>query len=251
MIVFHVKYWQYAVLGIDTYLLTKERFYSYLSFEYATTLLNIMTLYMMFIFTEAYRYIALLYINKMGYISKVTIYSALHGFLVMVLYIIFFDASTFDYVFSITVLFAYLCVYMSKFFHSRPGKQSTKGKRIRYQRIMLHHDEVTMHLSVSELSVSKKYFSRKGGDSEESSEDYLSDFGASNVGEKENRLVMSHSISSSINGVNNRNGDRDGDDQSMRISIEENEMNDLSRTQKVTKPGSKNKDGPLLDNYIN
>ena len=55
----------------------------------------------MFILTEAYA--ALIYINKMGYISKVTMYSTLNGFYVVLLVMIFQGASRFDVLFATLV----------------------------------------------------------------------------------------------------------------------------------------------------
>jgi len=108
MIIYHLKFAFFHNSGIDTYTLTKETFDSYITLEFFITLGNIMTIYSMFILTEAYRYIALIYINKMGYISKVTMYSTLHGFFVIIIIMVFKEASNFDFVFASMVTVAYL-----------------------------------------------------------------------------------------------------------------------------------------------
>eukprot|EP00344_Euplotes_crassus_P010845 CAMPEP_0197005252 /NCGR_PEP_ID=MMETSP1380-20130617/28664_1 /TAXON_ID=5936 /ORGANISM="Euplotes crassus, Strain CT5" /LENGTH=189 /DNA_ID=CAMNT_0042424329 /DNA_START=615 /DNA_END=1184 /DNA_ORIENTATION=- len=188
----------------------------------------------------------------MGYISKVTIYSALHGFMVIILYMIFFEVSAFDYVFAVVVTFAYLCVYCSKFFHTRASKHSNKGKTLKFKRILLHNDEVTLHQSISELTVSKYYFSENGD--QESDENSVSHSAMSGFGEKENRLKMSdrsHTSNNSLQKRRNMNNYKAGGDDNLVLSINEIHGQDLSRTQKSMQKDNEKSKSVFNESSIN
>lgn len=79
--IYVIKYNNY-VLGVNSYKLTKESFPTFFTFEYVTLLINMTGIWSALIVTESFRYIVILYINKLGNISQVTLYSTLHGFFV-------------------------------------------------------------------------------------------------------------------------------------------------------------------------
>jgi len=208
--IYHFKFFNYRQSGVDTFKLTKEDFSSYITVENFITLVNIMAVYSTFIVTEAYRYAALTYINKMGYISQVTLYSTLHGFFVIIIIMIFEEASSFDYVFATMVTLAYLWVYSSKFFHTRAGKKSTKGKIVKFKRVLHAFDEVTLIQSVSEISISKSYFSNELDDKNKKearstmSFEYLTGFGASSSKDNGTDIVLRYT-DSKLSGSQNKN----------------------------------------------
>lgn len=142
----------------DSAILTDEDWDVYFSFDYIRTLFGIMTIYMMLILMEAYRYIALIYINKKGQISKVTIFGALHGFFVVVIVMVFQNTSTFDNIFVGIITFAYFLLFISKYFQARGGKKSTAGKILRFKRIFKRDEEAKKLVGSSEVKYKDNYY---------------------------------------------------------------------------------------------
>jgi hypothetical protein len=51
----------------------------------------------------------------MGHISKVTLYSGLHGFYVVIIWMIFEETIYFDYIFVLLIIIAYCALFFSKY----------------------------------------------------------------------------------------------------------------------------------------
>uniref|UniRef100_A0A7S3KKY7 Uncharacterized protein n=1 Tax=Euplotes crassus TaxID=5936 RepID=A0A7S3KKY7_EUPCR len=138
--------------------ITVEVWDVYFSFGYFVTLLNVLTIYMMLILMEAYRYIALIYINKKGQISKVTIFGALHGFFVVIIILVFEQTSVFDRIFVGMITVAYFLLFISKYVQSRAGKKSTTGKKLIFKRIFRREEFATQLISASKIQIKDNYY---------------------------------------------------------------------------------------------
>lgn len=121
VLIYNMKFWGSRNVE-DSFEITREAWDVYFSFNYLSSLLNVLTIYSMLILSEAYRYIALIYINKKGQISKVTIFGALHGFYVVFMVMIFKETSRFDKIFIGIITVAYFLLFISKYGQSRAGK---------------------------------------------------------------------------------------------------------------------------------
>ena len=115
IIIFNVKYFN-DVYNPNSAHNTLENFRSvYFDFSYIRTLMSVSMIYISLILAESFRYITLLYINKMGHISKVTLYSGLHGFYVVIIWMIFEGTIYFDYIFVLLIIIAYCALFFSKY----------------------------------------------------------------------------------------------------------------------------------------
>lgn len=136
----------------DSSEITRENWDIYFSFDYFRTLLNVMGIYMMLILMEAFRYISLIYINKKGQISKVTIFGALHGFFVVLIIIIFEETtSAFDDLFIGIITIAYFLLFISKYFQSRASKNSLDGKILKFKRLVSFDEQAQQYVSHTEM----------------------------------------------------------------------------------------------------
>lgn len=154
----------------DSSAITGERFDVFISVDFFVTLLNVMSIYKMLILTEMYRYIALIYINKKGQISKVTIFGALHGFFVVLIVLLFDVTTTFDQIFIATITFAYVILFISKYFETRKSKTSNVGKRVRFKRLFHGNETATQLLESGQVDFTINYFENSAGESSDKSD---------------------------------------------------------------------------------
>jgi hypothetical protein len=134
---------------------TNETFTYYFNFNYISTLANVMAIYLVAIIVDAYRYITLMYINKKGHISKVTLYGALHGFYVIIIWLIFEETFFYDYVFISAITIGYAILFFSKYLGGRGAKN--KPKNIKFKRAIKVNEHAEL-LSVSQVKMDGNFF---------------------------------------------------------------------------------------------
>lgn len=157
---YNAKYWN------DTfnYSSSKETYETfkgvYFTFEYIWILLDIAMIYIALIAAESYRYMTLIWINKKGHISKVTMYYSLHGFFVVIIWLIFEKTYAFDYFFIAMITAAYIALYFSKYTMSRVLKsnQHKTKERVQFKRTIKELEEVNLFESASRISIDGNYF---------------------------------------------------------------------------------------------
>lgn len=126
------------------------------------TLAGVAAIYIALIICEAFRYITLIYINKKGYISQVTLYGALHGFYVVIIWTIAEETFFFDHVFVGLITIAYLFLFFSKYSLSRVLKLKNNNGRIKFIRVINHLEQTAMLQSKTRISIDGKYFYGSG-----------------------------------------------------------------------------------------
>ena len=158
--IFHLKYSKYHT-STSTHNTKEDFMHDYLHSQYFLALGSITMIFISLILAEAFRYITLLYINKMGHISKVTLYGGLHGFYVVIIWIIFEETFNFDYFFVSMIIIAYCTLFFSKYSLSRSSKSDNsafnKVKFVRAIKDLEHADKFT---SLTKLEIDRKYFYR-------------------------------------------------------------------------------------------
>jgi hypothetical protein len=154
-IIYNIKYLN-DHYNISSSAKTNETFTYYFSFNYISTLANVMAIYLVAIIVDAYRYITLMYINKKGHISKVTLYGALHGFYVIIIWLIFEETFFYDYVFISAITVGYTILFFSKYLVGR-GVKKNKPKNIKFKRAIKVNEHAEL-LSVSQVKMDGFYF---------------------------------------------------------------------------------------------
>lgn len=157
IVVYNIKYWndKYSVSSTRT---TLEAWTYYWSPEYLKSLGNMMMIYGTLCMVEAYGYITLMYINKKGHISKVTLYGALHGFYVIIIWLVFEEAFWNDFLFIAAITFAYAILFFSKYSMSRVVKINSAKTRIKFKRAITGDEMAEKIMSTSNIQMEGKYF---------------------------------------------------------------------------------------------
>lgn len=106
ILIYNIK-WFNDTYNTSSWHNTRETFNFYFSFEYLRAIFNIPGIYFTLVMCEAYRYVTLMYINRQGQISKVTLYGGLHGFYVLIIWIVFETPLYFDYIFISLITVGY------------------------------------------------------------------------------------------------------------------------------------------------
>lgn len=160
IVIYNAKYWN------DTYNSnsghnTQESYHSiYFTFEYLWTLSKILMIYSTLILTECFRYLTLLFINREGHISKVTLYGALDAFYVVIIWKVFETTFAFDYFFIGLIALAYIMLLFSKYKLSRLVKVSNKekGKLVKFKRAIKELETAELLQSQTKIVIEGNYF---------------------------------------------------------------------------------------------
>jgi hypothetical protein len=95
----------------------------------------------------------------------VTLYGALHGFYVVIIWIVFENTFYFDYVFVSFITVAYFCLFFSKYSLSRVLKLESKNKKkIKFVRAIKYLEQTEMLQSQTKISINGKYFYKSGSE---------------------------------------------------------------------------------------
>jgi hypothetical protein len=112
-----------------------------------------------YIICDGFKYIVLISENKKGHVSKVSLYYSLHGFYVVIIYLIFYpdETSNFDYPFIVLVSFGYGLMFFSKYVSHQSDKKKQVHK-IKFKRKLTNLLEVSQVQSSSEIHIKPSYF---------------------------------------------------------------------------------------------
>lgn len=159
IIIYNIKYYN-DTYNVDSKHNTKETFTTYYTFDYLRILSNIGMVWITYIICEGYRFVTLLYIVREGQISKVVLYGSLHGFYVVIIYIIFEKTIFFDYIFIALITIGYLFVYFSKYTENKVYKKEIKAKksRVKFMRIINEQEQANLLVSGSKIEMDGEYF---------------------------------------------------------------------------------------------
>jgi len=131
----------------------------FFSWAYIQQLASVSMIFITLVLVEAYKTITLMYINKMGYISQVTLYGGLDGFFVIVIYLIFKEVHGFDYIFIVILITAYVALYLSKYSQRQVIKKQKKMRRkVKFVRKIEYLEDASQLLDVTKIKIDGTYF---------------------------------------------------------------------------------------------
>lgn len=159
IIIYNIKYYN-DTYNVDSKHNTKETFTTYYTFDYMRILFNIGMIWAALIVCEGYRYVTLMYIVREGQISKVVLFGSLHGFYVVIIYIVFEKTMYFDYIFIGLISIGYLSVYFSKYSQNKVEKSEIKAKRsrVKFIRTINGLEQTQLLVSGSKIEMDGEYF---------------------------------------------------------------------------------------------
>ena len=122
----YIAYIKYDPVPLDP----PEVFNGYLNGQWFRNVsVQVPSIFTMLVISEAFRYAALMYINKKGHISKVTLYGSLHGFYIIAIYSFTEAIDAFDIMFFTSILVAYWCLFWSKIHYGRIERNKASNKK--------------------------------------------------------------------------------------------------------------------------
>lgn len=148
---YNVKYWNYNYLDNHAYN-NRESFYYYFKYEFLENLGTMLMCILTYAMADAFKYIVLIYENKKDHVSKVSLYYSLHGFYVVLIFLIFEPdkTSSFDYPFIVLIFVGYCLMFFSKYtIHQVVKKNQTQ---VKFVRKLKHIIEVDLIQSSTEIN---------------------------------------------------------------------------------------------------
>jgi len=152
------KFWIYNNIDLPQENI-KETFHDYMGIDYFTSLSNLFMVFFFLALCETFRYLGLIHINKEGQISKVSLYGGLHGFYVVIFWIVFLETKYFDYIFLGAIILAYMALFFSKYRLSQILKiQDESNQKIRFVKHVSELENAERLLSITKIEIDGKYF---------------------------------------------------------------------------------------------
>jgi hypothetical protein len=137
----------------------RESFYYYFKSEFLENIGTMLMCILAYVMADAFKYVVLIYENKENHISKVSLYYSLHGFYVVLIFMIFEpdETSYFDYPFIVLIFIGYCLMFFSKYTMHQVVKE-TEPKNIKFMRKLKHIIEVDLIQSSTEINLDQTYF---------------------------------------------------------------------------------------------